>query len=339
MEPTDLIAHHPFFGHVTADGWDLVFHPEAVDRDLRIRARVGREPSREHFDKVGPLLPTFEKFCRQLDEHDRAARAHFLTWPRAAGNFALIGAMLEATGDLTWLQTGSAAVRPFALYYRALDEDAWDYAEIYQYPAHFFVAFDREGTFAGVDEIIERGMRTLPEVIEQPRWAGGFDHPFFGPCDLSGFDEIATIDFAGRAVTIDLVMSPRTMVVFEPEMLDPAAALLQKIADLDASVRGRFPPEVREAWLADRYDVDHGPSLREALQRAFPGAGKAADVSPQAFAAALELHRGTYAIAPDGTYAATLTLDYRILPDEVDNYLFAAKFSAKGAMLEICTES
>lgn len=223
-----MIATHPFLGPVTTQGWDLVFHPPGGRADVEYTARFSKDPTLENYQALGPRLSAFEAFCRNLEASDRVVREHFGTWPASAGAFDLVGVMMSG-GDhpLPWaLEPGclyepdAPAYRPFALQYRGLDERAWDVADISWYPPLFVALFDETGNFAGVDHNVERGMQSLPETIMPSRWEAGYCHSFFGRRRLSELGTIGKATIAGRKVPVDLYMTRRTMLGFEPEQLD-----------------------------------------------------------------------------------------------------------------------
>ncbi|MDO5643200.1 MAG: hypothetical protein Q4G26_12560 [Paracoccus sp. (in: a-proteobacteria)] len=71
----------------------------------------------------------------------------------------------------------------------------------------------------------------------------------------------------------------------------------------------------------------------------FPGARRVQDVSADDFAHALWLERGCFSLSPEDSGGAALTLDYRILPPEEDQYILAAKFSGAGDFPDVVIES
>jgi len=329
MQSPETIATHPFFGAVTSEGWHVAFHPPSCRGDIAYYAYRAGAPAREYYESLAPHLAAFEAFCRNLDACDRRAQEHFATWPRSAGSFELVSVMMSSHDDPS----------PFALQYRALNEDAWKYAGITRWPPRFLALFDEAGSFSGIQEEVEQAMRDLPDVIPRPRWENGYRHPYFGRCKLSKLSRITTATVAGRKIPLDLYMTTKAMAAFEPEQLDPLVPLAQNLESLDAKVRAEFPEEERINWLKDRFEYDPPPTLRRALDRVFPGAARYEDVSRQAFVAALTFKRGCFSLSPENSGGAALTLDYTVLPSRIDNYLFAAKFLMSGDLLEIVIES
>lgn len=341
-----MIATHPFFGPVTTEDWNLVFHPQGGQDRVEYTARFSKEPTLADYATLEPRLCAFEAFCRNMETYDRSVREHFRTWPASAGPFDLVGVMMS--GDdypLPWAfeagslyAPGSPAYRPFALQYRALDEQAWEAAGIIRYPPLFVALFDETGIFAGIDHEVEKGMRSLPETIEPARRDAGYHHPFFGSQRLSELATIGEATIAGWNVPVDLYMNRRAMLVFEPEQLDAFVPLAENLSGLDAKVRAAFPEQVRNDWLEERFS-NGSPKLRAALDEIFPGATSPSDITPAAFASALILDRACFSMSPDDSDGATLTLDYAVLPKRDDDELFAAKLDASGSLIDIVVES
>lgn len=341
-----MIATHPFFGPVTTDGWNLVFRPPSGRAGVEYTARFAKTPTRADYDALGPRLSAFEAFCRNIEANNRLVREHFRTWPASAGAFDLVGLMMSGSDyPLPWAlesgrlyEPGSSAYRPFALQYRALDERAWDIADITWYPPLFAALFDEVGAFSGIDYNVEGGMRSLPETITPSRWEAGYRHPYFGLRKLSVLGTIGKATVAGRKVPIDLYMSKRTMLAFEPEQLNVFVPLAENLAGLDAKVRAAFPEETRNQWLEDRFTYG-SPKLRAALDKIFPGATSPSEVAPAAFVSSLILDRARFSLSPDSSGGAVLTLDYTVLPKRNDDELFAARFDTSGALMDILVES
>lgn len=341
-----MIATHAFLGPVTTDGWNLVFHPPGARPGVEYTARFSKDPTLADYEALAPRLPAFEAFCRHIETNDRRVREHFQTWPASAGAFDLIGVMMS--GDehpLPWAlepgcpyAPGAPAYRPFALQYLARDQQAWDVAEIPWFPPQFVALFDEAGRFSGIDHEVERGMCSLPETITPSRWEAGYRHPFFGRRKLSEFSTIGKASIADRKVPIDLYMTKRAMLAFEPEQLDGFVPLVENLAGLDAKVRAAFPDDVRQDWLEERFTYG-SPTRRAALNKVFPGASAPSDVAPAAFASALILDRACVSLSPDDSGGAVLTLDYIVLPKRNDDERFAARFDASGAFMGIAVES
>lgn len=341
-----MIATHAFLGPVTADDWNLVFHPPGGRPGVEYTARFSNDPTLADYEALGPRLSAFEAFCRNIEANDHLVREHFRTWPASAGAFDLVGVMMSGDDNpLPWAlepgclyAPGAPAYRPFALQYLARDQRAWDVADITWYPPHFAALFDEAGRFSGIDHEVERGMRSLPETITPSRWETGYRHPFFGRRKLSELSTIAKADVADRKVPIDLYMTKRTMLAFEPEQLDSFVPLVENLAGLDAKVRAAFPEDVRNDWLAERFTYG-SPKLRAALDKVFPGASSPSEVTPAAFASALILDRACFTLSPDSGSGAVLTLDYVVLPKRSDDERFAARFDASGAFMGVVVES
>lgn len=340
MQSPETIATHAYFGQVTADGWDLIFHPPDNRSDVVYRAGYVCHPTREHYEALLPRLPAFEAFCRNLEENDRRVRQHFRSWPLTAGAFELVCAMMGGDDELlpSSLTPYPYDQRPFALQYRALDQAAWEFAGIPWWPPVFAALFDATGNFSGIEYQVEQAMRDLPDSIAPSRWEAGYRHPYFGRRKLSDFSRLTTSTVAGRKIPFDLFMTKKTMAAFEPEHLDPFVSLVEKLDGLDAGVRSGFPEAMRMEWLEERFTYGT-PTLRRALDQIFPDATDPSAVSPQAFAAALVLKRGCFSLSPEKSGGAALTLDYAILPARNDNELFAAKFSLDGELLDLVIES
>lgn len=340
------IATHPFLGPVTAEGWNLIFHPPAGRAGVEYTARFSDDPTLAEYQALAPRLPAFEAFCRDLEAHDRQVCAHFRTWPASAGSFDLTGVIMSGGAEpLPWALEpggfygpGSPAYRPFALQYRARDEAAWDIADIPWHPPLLAALFDEAGVFSGIDHIVEHGMRSLPASIAPSRWEGGYRHPFFGRRKLSVLGTIGKARIADRVVPIDLFMTKRDMLSFEPEQLDAFVPLAEQLAELDAAVRAAFREDIHKAWLEERFNAS-SPKLRAALGTVFPGAAVPSDVSPAAFAAALVLNRACFSLSPGSSGGAALTLDYAVLPRRNDNQIFAAQFDGSGRLMSIQSES
>jgi len=232
---------------------------------------------------------------------------------------------------------GAPAYRPFALQYLARDERAWDVADIPWFPPHFVALFDEAGVFSGIDHEVERGMRSLPDAITPSPWEEGYRHPFFGRRKLSELSTIGKADIAGRKVPIDLYMTKRAMLSFEPEQLDRFVPLAENIEALDASLRAAFPTQTRKDWLEERFTCG-SPKLRAALDKVFPGATSPSDVTPAAFASALILDRACFSLLSDDSSGAVLTLDYLVLPKRNDDERFAARFDASGVFMGVDVE-
>gem|GEM_PF-6287866 len=340
IQSPETIAIHPFFGTVTSERWHLVFHPPSCRGDIGYFCYRGDASPREHYETLVPRLAAFEAFCRNLDACDRRTQEHFASWPLSAGSFELVRVMMSGDGNPFYRLPTHDDPNPFALQYRALNEDAWEYAGITRWPPCFFALFDEAGSFSGIEYEVEKAMRDLPDVIPRPRWENGYRHPYFGRRKLSD-DRIATVKLAGRKIPLDLYMNAKATAAFEPEQLDQFVPLAQNLEGLDAKVRSEFPEKVRIGWLEQRfeYDAPEIPAFRRALDRVFPGATGSQDVSRQAFVAALTLKRGSFSLSPKHSGGAALTLDYAILPSRVDNNMFAARFLTSGDLLEIVMES
>jgi hypothetical protein len=345
MMPEKVIAEHPFFGSVSPEDWNLVLHPPCRRGGIDYTIRFADEPTREDYEALGRRLAAFEAFCRDIEEKDGLARSYLRSWPNSAGAFELVGVMMSG-GDLPlpWAvkagryEPDAPGYRPFALQYRALDENAWDFAGIPWHPPLFAALFDEAGTFAGIDHQVDEAMQSLPGSIATSRWVNGYRHSYFGRCRLSELTKIGTATLAGRKIPIELYMPKRAMVVFEPEQLDPFVPLIERIDALDARVRTEFPEEVRAIWLEERF-VHGGPALRRALNTVFPGATAPHDVSQQDFVKGLSLDCARISLSPESRGGATLTMDYRIMPRRNDNELFAARFTDLGELLDIGIES
>lgn len=160
--------------------------------------------------------------------------------------------------------------------------------------------------------------------------------------DLLGLQPLA---FRDERIPCDLYYTPASLPRLSAATLDPLAALAGRVVELDVTARAAFTTDVSTRWLADGLNPNTwaDPALHTAviaqLDLLFPGVRVPEDVSLDRFVSALRLDRACLSIAPEGASGAAITLDYRILPNNMDNYLFAAKFAADGALMSIDTES
>jgi hypothetical protein len=333
-----VIASHGFFGSVTSEDWSLIFHPAGTRSDIIYSAIFGREPSVEDFRALVDVLPAFEVFCRELEVRDATVRRHFGTWPGSAGEFELVGAIMAGEGKLPWSTTAlSADCQRFALQYRALDEVAWEFAGIPFFPPIFTALFDEKCEFRGIDHNVEQGLSRLPAIMPKRR-RGSYAHPYFGRSRFDELSRLTTLELAGRKVPFDLFMTTAHLAAFEPKQLDGFVSLAEGLEALDAKVRLQFPTEQRLRWLEERFEYGN-PALRRALDKVFPDATGATEISAEAFSAALVLKRGCFSLSPDESGGGALALDYAILPARVDNELFVARFSLQGDLLDTSIES
>ena len=351
MKSSDIIATHPYLGPVTSHTDALVFHPPEGRAGVDYRAQVGiavafdddgtpcfgGDLTAADYQALLPRLSAFEAFCRNLDACDQRVHAHFATWPPTSGSFQLFGVWMGGNDDDSPFGYPTAEQNgefPFALQYRALNQEACDYADV---GTTISALFDAAGNFCGIEYGTEEAMRDLPDVIPRPKWPDGYRHAFFGRRKLCEFTQLGTAMVGGRKIPFDLFMTMKEMTAFEPEQLDHFVPLLQDMEQLDARVRRDFPENVRIDWLKHHYGLNDPPAaLRRALARLFPGARAASGVSRQAFVAALVLKCGRFSLSPD---SPALTLDYHILPFRINTYAFAARFRANGDLLEIAIES
>lgn len=362
-----VLAQHPYFGEVVVeevdvrvevnvsaegpryDGWPVplngvfgIGREEWQEMCNAAKEKVGRPPP-DLYQRLLPLLARLQTFCEALPEKDRAAKTYFAqSWPESAGEFELL-----SNGLVFYEQNDGAEVNPHlsflksrqcALVYTALDDEVWKYAGNKRDPSRFHVIFDGSGEFVGVEEDVDARYKALPDVIAAFHLEDSYSHPYFGEFDLNESDTLKTIVVDGREVEIDLYMRRETYGDFKPEKLDSYVPLLESLDRLDAQVRANIPEQERLYWLGDRmeYDVDE---RTEKLAQLFPGAKKAEDVSPEAFAKALWLDRISLSLSPEDSGGAAMTLDYLIFPVEEDGAIFAARFSADGRLMEIVTES
>lgn len=165
-------------------------------------------------------------------------------------------------------------------------------------------------------------------------------HPYFGALpELDMFMPIAMVDLAdGRPIELTVYMNEARLTDFTPSDLDGFVALAQGLPELDAKLRAAIPAEIRLRWLSDRLEP-FGEDWRDLMAAAFPGAQRAEDVSPAAFARALWLERGCFSLSPEDSGGAALSLDYRILPPDHDSEVVVARFSLEGALLDVVIES
>jgi hypothetical protein len=180
------------------------------------------------------------------------------------------------------------------------------------------------------------------------------EHSFFGNVTFAAARDIDVygdlcdlrpISFRGETYPAMLYYTPEALVRLTPQILDGLAALAGRLDTLDEVVRTSVPDELRLDWLSDRMDATTWASADAAaratalLRTTFPDAPVLTEVTAAQFSAALKLHSLMFSLAPDGDDASALTVDYRVLPDDVDDYLFAAKFAVNGDLLSIAIES
>jgi hypothetical protein len=179
-------------------------------------------------------------------------------------------------------------------------------------------------------------------------------HPLFGRVEFLAADEIdeygeicelKPIAFRDVDYEATLYYTRETLPGLTARSLEPLAALVARLDDLDKVLRTSVPDDVRESWLSDRMDPetwaseDAAAEAQAMLREAFPDTPTLSDVTAGQLAKALKLERLGFSLAPEGSGDAALTLDYRILPDEFDNYVFAAKFAADGQLISVDLES
>jgi hypothetical protein len=178
-------------------------------------------------------------------------------------------------------------------------------------------------------------------------------HPFFGNVTFAAADEIdeygdlCDIDpvrVRGQLCPSSLYYTRANLDGLTSQTLDPLAALAKRIDQLDDVARRTVPAALSENWLRDHSDPEMWGSkitaqrALEKLQSIFPGKSSLDLVSPAEFAAALTLEAVSFSLAPDNSGGASMTLDYRILPDDLSDDVIAAKFSADGRLLSIDVE-
>jgi hypothetical protein len=176
------------------------------------------------------------------------------------------------------------------------------------------------------------------------------DHSLFGRVELEQPDEygglvsLNPVLFGKKHIQADLYYSAGGMAGLMQPSLDVFAQLVPRLEEFDCVVRERLLDKDIEEWLADRADVsvwsdDVKDEVRETLARVFPRVTTLTDVTRQDFLAALKLDRICFSLDKSGSGGAALTMDYRLLPIEIDGGVFAAKFDEVGAFIDIVTES
>jgi hypothetical protein len=180
------------------------------------------------------------------------------------------------------------------------------------------------------------------------------EHPFFGSVTFAAADEIdgygdlcdlKAVSFRGALYSAMLYYTRASLARLTSQSLDGLAALAGRLDDLDRKARAQIPDHLRMDWLSDRTDATTWASADTAaramalLRKTFPDSALLTDVTAEQFSASLKLHSLMFSLAPDGADGSALTLDYRVLPEDVDDYLFAAKFAEDGRLISIALES
>jgi hypothetical protein len=176
------------------------------------------------------------------------------------------------------------------------------------------------------------------------------DHALFGkveivaPDDFGELIELKALTFRGNEVPTTLFYTSDSMAKLTPQSLDAFALLAPRLEAFDAIVRKSIPQREMSDWLADRADIsvwrtELQEQARETLSRIFPRAARLTDVTRDEFIAALWLDRIQFSLDPSHSGGASLTMDYRILPIEIDGGVFAAKFDETGNFMDVLTES
>jgi hypothetical protein len=176
------------------------------------------------------------------------------------------------------------------------------------------------------------------------------DHPLFGTVEIGAPDEygelidLESIKVSAAEIPTTLFYSSVSMAKLTQQSLDSFAVLAKRIEDFDAIVRKNLPDSMIEEWLADRADISVWRTelqelARQNLADVFPNAGSLTDVSREDFIAALKLARIQFSLDQSQSGGAALTMDYRILPIEIDGGVFAANFNETGVFIDVVTES
>ena len=180
------------------------------------------------------------------------------------------------------------------------------------------------------------------------------DHPLFGlveflpKSEIGEYGELCTLQntpFRGAMIPITLYYSEEALTSFSPDMLEPFTALIGRLDEFDAKARTSVSTETRVQWLADRIDAsswathDLYDASSKRLEQLFPKVTLLTDVSEEQFATALWLEKIGFSLNLPGSDGAALTMDYRILPVELDNHLFAARFEPNGTLIGVRMES
>jgi hypothetical protein len=176
------------------------------------------------------------------------------------------------------------------------------------------------------------------------------DHALFGrveivaPDDLGELIDLKAVTFRGNEVPTTLFYTSDSMAKLTPQSLDAFALLAPRLEAFDAIVRKSIPEREMSDWLADRADIsvwrtELQEQARENLARIFPRTAVITGITRDEFIAALWLDRVQFSLDPSQSGGASLTMDYRILPIEIDGGVFAAKFDETGIFIDLVTES
>jgi hypothetical protein len=175
------------------------------------------------------------------------------------------------------------------------------------------------------------------------------DHALFGKVAIIATDDSELIDlkavtFRATEVPTTLFYTSDSMAKLTPQSLDAFALLAPRLEAFDAIVRKSIPEREMSDWLSDRADIsvwrtELQEQARETLSRIFPRTAMITGVTREEFIAALWLDRIQFSLDPSQSGGASLTMDYRILPIEIDGGVFAAKFDQTGALIGVVPES
>jgi hypothetical protein len=179
------------------------------------------------------------------------------------------------------------------------------------------------------------------------------NHPVFGKLEFLPAGEIdefgdilklPSVSFEGASYDSTLYYSKKSLANPGPA-LDQCAKLIDRLPELDKAARANVPADLVQMWIADRLDPETWPSEETAaeaqklLRDAFPGIEDMMSITPAQFGRALKVNAFGFSIAPEGSGDSALTIDYIILPMEIDNYIIAAKFAPDGKLIEVDMES
>jgi hypothetical protein len=176
------------------------------------------------------------------------------------------------------------------------------------------------------------------------------NHPVLGeltliePHSMGDLLDLKPQSLGGTTVPARLFYSAKSLRNIAPTALEPLANLAQQLTDFDAVVRAQLGATLIEDWLDHHNDITmwqdelQAPAARE-LARIFPGVSDLTRVTHAQFAATLWLERICFSLDSSLSGGATLTMDYRVLPVELDDNIIAAKFDEAGAFMGAVIES
>lgn len=180
------------------------------------------------------------------------------------------------------------------------------------------------------------------------------DHHLFGRIaflpdnaldDFGDLVELNPVPYRQRTIPATLFYSRSVLPNAVAQTVEKLADLALRLNALDSEVRHRIPASLQTNWCSDRLNPDYFGSSEQyesvcaELSRILPSAADQIAVRSGEFSDALKLEKICFSLDPAGSGGAALSMDYRILPVELDAEIICATFDLEGQLVSIHTES